>query len=382
MFRQTLKSLFGRFSIKPLENVVRIQKRDLKLLATINGYGAKGLLSSKVHLTAREQPSAVSSGLPMDGVQLLTRYCAIEAPYWRIFVSHYYRLGVRCLQVCVQEERDEQEVLSLDYPEDLRVFVRRLRSDVPPDQALSLLDPSVYVQDAEFTFLVDCDEYLQPLRSDLTIRRLFELFPERGQFSIPWAMCPVLDPSSALPRCFWGNHGKAVARSSAIQAVATDHYFSVPAVKEGGQILSTPLVSMGFVLVHCLTRSFEDTLLRQMHTRFQCVKNTDRGLLMDVVRSGDLPIRLKLLAYFANQQAFLDFPVPLLKEIDFQSERQLLAQSLSDQDMALVREMFDEYRLHLAAVHRSLPTYPATTFPDLVAALPSMAELKQSRASC
>ena len=74
--------------------------------------------------------------------------------------------------------------------------------------------------------------------------------------------------------------------------------------------------------------------------------------------------------------------MPLLKEIDFQSERQLLAQSLSDQDMALVREMFDEYRLRLATVHRSLPTYPATTFPDLVAALPSMAELKQSRASC
>ncbi|QNJ04947.1 hypothetical protein SynMEDNS5_00184 [Synechococcus sp. MEDNS5] len=371
--------MFGRRQLDACREEARVQNRDLKLLNTINGFGAKGLLRSISHRAMPPVDDRLhgEGDAPMAGVQVLTRYCGIEAPYWGLFVNHYHRIGVRRLQVCVQNDRDAEEVEAWDYPEPMTIQVQRLRSDLPPDEGLRELDPSSYRHDAPFTLLADCDEYLQPLRSDLSIRRLFELFPERAQCSIPWVMCPVLNPLQEQPRGFWGNHGKPIARSDQIEAVASDHHFQVPPVKPGGRILSTPMASMGWVLVHCLSRSFEDTLLRQLHTRFTCVKNTDRGEIVSRVRSGDLPIRLRVLAYFSLQERYLDVPVPSLRAIDLAAQTRLLQSCLGESDLRLAREVFEEYRRLLGRCVRRLPTYPATTFPDIVAALPSPDELRQ-----
>ena len=380
MWKRRIRALLGLGRLDACREQVRVQNRDLKLLSTINGFGAKGLLRSTTHRATPpvdDDRLQVEGEAPMAGVQVLTRYCGIEAPYWGLFVNHYHRLGVRQLQVCVQNDRDAAEVESWDYPEPMTVQVQRLRSDLPPDEALRLLDPSCYRHDAPFTLLADCDEYLQPLRSDLSLRRVFELFPERAQWSFPWVMCPVLDPLHEQPRGFWGNHGKPIARSERIEAVASDHHFQVPPVKPRGRILSTPMASMGWVLVHCLSRSFEDTLLRQLHTRFTCVKNTDRGEIVSRVRSGDLPIRLRVLAYFSLQERYLDVPVPSLRAIDLAAQTRLLQSCLGESDLQLAREVFEDYRRLLRHCLRRLPTYPATTFPDIVAALPSPHELRE-----
>ena len=52
----------------------------------------------------------------LDGVQVLTRFCASEQPYWHAFVEHYRRQSVNGIHVCVQTD-DDRDWLRADAAE-------------------------------------------------------------------------------------------------------------------------------------------------------------------------------------------------------------------------------------------------------------------------
>ena len=76
----------------------------------------------------------------LDDVQVLTRFCVAEKPYWHAFVAHYQRLGAKRIHACVQNASEEQWLASQESCQAETPFVvpHRVES-VPPDVALGAL---------------------------------------------------------------------------------------------------------------------------------------------------------------------------------------------------------------------------------------------------
>ena len=91
-----------------------------------NGFGAKKLLRLPVESHVASRP--VAAGAVLHDVQVLTRYCAIERPYWSAFLAHYALLGVETVHVCVQREEDYRAVVDGHVPDTRMLFAMNLGS--------------------------------------------------------------------------------------------------------------------------------------------------------------------------------------------------------------------------------------------------------------
>lgn len=369
---------------KKLKRLNQLERQFKKLASGLgkdyqNGFGAFAVLRSTppsdsvstVVESTRRLPV-----LPLEEVQVLTRYCSFERPYWRAFMDHYARLGVEQLQVCVQSALDEQQLIASSPPAGLTLNIHRIDPDLPPDQAIQNLNVSTYADSAPYTLMVDGDEYFEPLRRDLSIRDCFDWFPNRDQLTIPWVMRPILDRSDTSLGGFWGNNGKPVARSARMTSVQSDHRFGFVPSDLGQGVANMPIGMLGFVLVHYATRSFRDILLRQMHARFKDFKNSDSGQLPQLLSQGELPIRLRTIAYLMSQERFIPLPDSPSDLFDLEAEEEMLRDCLSEDDERLAREIFNEYQILLSQRMWQWPLYPATNFNELAKLLPSMHELK------
>ena len=335
-----------------------------------NGFGAVKLLRlpSDSHLLNRY----VADGVVLRDVQVLTRYCSIEEPYWPSFLQHYASLGVRIVHVCVQNDLDYRAVIDGYSPENLRIVCHRISGDVDPSSALQLFDLSVIAEEAAFTLLVDCDEYLQSSRPDLSLRQLFHAFPSVGQFNLPWLMAPVLDQSQPVDFGFWGHVGKSVARSSRMSSVAHDHAFCLDSDDFDCRSDSAPLGIFGFSIVHFWSRSFRDCLLKTFNNRFKDSKSVDQSIALQKIRSGDLPNRLKLLAFLCVQQKFVPISVSPFMGMCLSKEDELLRACLSEKDEVLCRITFDRYCQQLKEPSCVLPIYPGIALKTAVNSMPDV----------
>ena len=335
-----------------------------------NGFGAKKLLRSSIQYESDAGASLADTAV-LDGVQVLTRYCAIESPYWFGFLSHYSDLGVKYVNVCVQSEEDFNAVIESPTPVGLVVICHRISSDLDPSSALSMFDLGLISDQAPFTLLVDCDEYFHALRSDLTLSDLFRTFPEAGQFYFPWLMCPVLSPGDTDLLGFWGHIGKPAVRSSRMASIGNDHSFRVDDPSNDTRHCSSPAGLFGFVIIHYWSRTFRDCLLKTFNNRFKDSKSSDLDLALVKIRTGDLPVRLRLLAYLRAQVGFL--PVPSLPISNFQLdlEERLLRDCLEPDDESLCRTTFDSYCERLVQERSRLPIYPSIALKAIVDQLPA-----------
>ena len=339
-----------------------------------NGFGARKLLRSA-------QPSGIlkthsTSSLCLADVQLLTRFCALEKPYWSSFLAHYQSLGVRMVHACVQSEADASFVQLSGHPSELDVRVHRMHASLTPDAAWQRLDLTPLARSARYTLLIDCDEYVHPLRSDVSANQLFGMFPEVAQLYLPWNMRPVLQNSDHQIGGFWGHVGKPIVRSNRMTAIASDHGFYVGHADP--RFASAPVGLFGLSLVHYWCRSFRDCLIKTFQNRFVDAKSVDRDVALDLIRSGELPVRLRVLAYLMLQQGYLPTPVYPFESVDNTVEEQLVRASISKSDEEFCWQLFDQYRLHLAQKLADYPLYPAATLLHMAQRLPSLSALKVS----
>lgn len=335
-----------------------------------NGFGAKKLLRLSVESHVANPP--VAGGAVLRDVQVLTRYCAIERPYWPAFLAYYASQGVKIVHVCVQNEVDYRAIDDGYVPDGLRLTCHRIREDLDPSSALQLLDLSVIAEQAAFTLLVDCDEYFQSFRPDLSLGQLFNTFPSVGQFYLPWLMAPVLDQSQSVDFGFWGHIGKPVARSSRLSAIANDHSFCLDRNDVDARIDSAPLGLFGFSIVHFWSRSFRDCLLKTFNNRFKDSKSADLLLALEKIRSGDLPNRLKILAFLCSQSRFVPVSNFPSQEICWDEENALLRACLSEADEKLCRKTFDRYCRQLQDLSYLLPLYPGIALKTAVESMPDV----------
>ena len=335
-----------------------------------NGFAAKKLLRLPSQSPVGKQPITV--GTMLRDVQVLTRYCAIESPYWSAFLAHYASLGVEIVHVCVQNEADYCAVADGYAPDGLRVVCHQIAGDLDPSSALQLFDVRSIAEQAEFTLLVDCDEYLQAARPDLLLSQLFHSFPSVGQFYLPWLMAPVLDQSKPVDFGFWGHIGKPVACSSRLSSVANDHTFRLDRDDIDARIDSAPLGIFGFSIVHFWSRSFRDCLLKTFNNRFQDSKSADLVIALQKIRSGDLPNRLKLLAFLCCQSKFVPVLTFPFQRISWDEEEVLLRACLSEAEENLCRQTFDRYCLQLRESSCVLPLYPGIALKTAVESMPDV----------
>ncbi|EAU75535.1 hypothetical protein RS9916_38547 [Synechococcus sp. RS9916] len=342
-----------------------------------NGFGGQKLLRSIQ--PAGHQMQRGSQLLPLADVQLITRYCGIEAPYWPSFLRHYSSLGVECLHVCVQTDADAKAVEASVMSTGFRCQLHRLPLALSPDQALKQLPLKALVHGAAYTLLVDGDEYVTPLRSDVGVAQLFALFPDVQQFFLPWLMTPFLDAGQPPRYGYWGHIGKPVVRSDCMAGIAFDHGFFVDETHANHRLGSAPAGVFGLAIAHYWARGFRECLLKTFHNRFNDAKSVDRFEALALIRAGELPIRLRLLAFLTLQQGFVPLPSWQEQWIDRGLEAQLLRQVLSEEEERRCRFCFDRYQQLLRAHLPQLPLYPAASLLTFAKLLPSLAQLEASR---
>lgn len=340
-----------------------------------NGFGARKLLRSNLSAGLEEEASLrASSAASLAEVQLLTRFCAVEQPYWSSFLAHYHQLGVRCVHVCVQNATDEALVQELAMPAALDVRVHRLDSQLTPGHAWKHLDLAPLAALAPFTMLVDCDEYVYPMRAGVSVAQLFRVFPQAAQLYLPWVMRPVLQERDHQLGGYWGHVGKPIVRSELMTTIASDHSFKVG--HPDPRAASLPVGLFGLGLVHFWSRSFRDCLLKTFQNRFEDAKSADRSMALPLIRSGELPIRLRLLAYLMLQEGFLPMPASSLVSIDRALEERLIRAQLSPAEEEQCRQLFEDYCSLLREKLNNYPLYPAVTLLQMASLLPSLASLR------
>ncbi len=357
--RSLIKRLVGRLPVDP---AIAVDPG--------NGFGGKSLLRSSL-------TGLSSDGPVLDQVQILTRFCAIEEPYWKGFVRHYQRLGVRRLHVCVQTDADAEIVKGLRVDVDLEVVVHRTPGEMDPASALRSLPLASLNGDgvAPFTLMVDCDESLQVSRSDLPMHAIFEIYPDCGQLFVPWLMRPMLAFDQSTFDGYWGHIAKPVAVTGRMHSLKNDHSFRLDGPDVDHRQASRPVGMFGLSCVHFWSRSFRDALLKTFFNRFVDAKSVDLPHAHRLIRDGDLPVRLRLLAFLLGQEGEVAVNVHPSGDFDAQCEEFLLRQFLSSSEEELCWDVFQRYRKALAQVKRDLPIYPAMTIAQIAPLLPSMSDL-------
>lgn len=161
----------------------------------------------------------------LRNVTVVTRYCAIERPYWLAFLNHYKSLGVLNIHVCVQKNDEYEEVQRFKNPDGLTVVYHMLPDDCSPDVAMIKFDLSDIKASADLVMHVDCDEYFVAGTGSLAVEDVFNNHNEPVGLDIPWIMNPVIDPSNVPTGGFFGGDTKQIARSKNIMGIFSDHKF-------------------------------------------------------------------------------------------------------------------------------------------------------------
>ena len=133
---------------------------------------------------------------------------------------------------------------------------------------------------------------------------------------------------------------------------------------------SVKIVLFGFLCVHFWFRSFRDALLKTFFNRFVDAKSVDLLQAHRLIRNGDLPVRIRLLAFLICQEGGGHVNVHPSCDFDAQSEGSFLRQFLSSSEGELCWDVFQRYRNALAQVKRYLPMYPAMTIAHIAPLTP------------
>lgn len=293
----------------------------------------------------------------LKNVSLITRYCAIEKPYWLGFLNHYSSLGVTRVHVCVQKEAEYKELVSFKGPDGLKIFLHRVPDDCPPNIALQRLDFSIVRAGADLLMLIDCDEYFVSTSGSLAVEDIFKNHNQPIGLDLPWIMNPVIEPTQVPTIGFFGGATKQIARARDIMGIASDHEFLLRP-NDNNKPTQNNGFAFGFFLVHYWSRSFRDCLLKVFLNRFPNFKSSDQAVALKKIRQGGLPNRLKLLALIDAQPKTLTMQMPKISPFDAEAEEVLIRKYLSEEDEKIAYEAYVSYKKTLLGVDRRKLFYP------------------------
>jgi hypothetical protein len=189
-------------------------------------------------------------------------------------------------------------------------------------------------------------------------------------------MAPFVDMNEPRSDGFWGHIGKPAVLSERMAAISFDHGFAVDRSDANHRSHSLPVGLFGLAIVHYWSRGFRDCLLKTFFNKFIDPKSVDSREALILIRSGELPVRLRLLAFLMLQEGYLSVPVWKESLTNRDLEQALLRQYLSLQEEQYCRRCFNRYQELLRDYLDHLPLYPATSLITMARLLPSLAELE------
>jgi hypothetical protein len=308
---------------------------------------------------------------PLKNVQLITRFCSVEQPYWHSFLSHHCNLGLGVLHACVQSDREKEELLALPRPPSLTLFIHLQPEHYCPNQALKALDLSSILPMRPLTMLLDVDEYFTVLSANQSLDSYFNASDRLASLDVPWIMNPLLDSSQVPAHGFYGRGIKQVARSAAITEIISPHRFRLDEGDDPYRSKSNAYM-YGMAIVHYCSRSFRDSLLRTLTSKILGFKAEDRSNVRDKIRCGIVPNRLKILALLECQDRYLPWAMPSSLDFDLRQEEAILRSYLSPEEECLALDDYHAYRDNLIG-NPDFPfayPHPTKTLKQLGALLP------------
>ena len=90
----------------------------------------------------------------LSSFQLITRYCKIEAPYWRYFLEHYKSLGISLFHICVQTEDDLDDFNNQFKGLCTNHIIHKLDSNLTPDVAMKNFNFKLINPDLKYTIFL------------------------------------------------------------------------------------------------------------------------------------------------------------------------------------------------------------------------------------
>lgn len=299
---------------------------------------------------------------------VVTRIFDAELPYVGSFIRHYAGLGVQRMFFVNTFRAHYSEVceyVGQHVVEGTELVVTNTRSDDGEVNKMQneALSPSM----GDFVINVDVDEYwvLPPSIPDLST--LVRVRPA-DVYQFYWLMVPF-DRVTAVPRApyrgFHGTNGKYMARPSNLRRLGVHR----PSLKGGGRRAAT--FSTCGSLVHFWGRGFKDCLLKCVGQKIGNSKTSSKEELLRLASEGDVPNRLKLLAYFCLQPRGARLrgdPRHTLLKVDRAKEDELLQKKVSGAEFETVRALYLRFvrRLRSESVWASLPDY-SSGISDLTA---------------
>ena len=122
-------------------------------------------------------------------------------------------------------------------------------------------------------------------------------------------------------------------------------------------------------------------LIKVFCNRFEDAKSADRNQALELLLNGQLPIRLKMLAYLDLQSGFIPFPdgiEDILGLFDWQVEERLLREILSPGQECIARQVYNAYKQKLNKILNRYPCYPAIPLVHMATQLPDFEGLLEA----
>ena len=303
----------------------------------------------------------------LSSLQIITRYCHIESPYWHAFVSHYAGHGVKLIHACVQTEEEKEELLSLEFPKSIVVKVYLIPFEITPAEAITYFDIRCLSSDIKYTAMLDVDEFLSFLNPALEIDDICN----QGFINVPWVMNPLSDISKDNSIGYWGHSYKPIVQTKIIDSVVSDHMFKFRfryklKSKFSNRSQLPHYYHSGIVLIHYWSRGINDVILKTFFSRFNSFKQKDQNIVIEKIIKGDLPNRLKIHAYLSTQNRYIKLPLKYKYElINLKKEEKLMNEYISKEHYDKLLAIYNSYENYLKQLNDKNGMYPSALIPDI-----------------
>ena len=304
----------------------------------------------------------------LNELTLYVRYCFIEEPYWHAFISHYYNLGVRNINVIIQTRKDEKSFQSFYYPNDLNFNIHRVSNKTQVDHTWFEVSFKNKEKPTKYAILVDADEFLYFLNPNISLDELMNTDIKK----IPWLMNPLSSIKSEKAG-FFGNMYKEIANYEKIKNIKNCHQFKL---KNNFDFINLKVKNKniigqnhnfnytynnGVVLIHTWARSLNDCLIRGIFSRIKKNKNKDYKEIIENIKSGKLTVRSRYLAYLDIQNKYIkNLKTDFRDNFNYEKEMGFLNNFFTKKELLIFQENFKIFKSNLKENISILPKYPPT----------------------
>ena len=306
----------------------------------------------------------------LSQLTIYVRYCYLEEPYWEAFIYHYYYLGVRNINVIIQNKKDNDSLNKFFYPKDLLINIKRLNKDLRPNDTWKNINLGKEKKNTKYLLAIDVDEFLYFLNPHLELDKIMS---KKNIIRIPWLMNPISNLSSPNSG-FFGSNFKSLGKFEKVKRIQTCHRLklkndflfplSISVSHKNKELIGDKYYTHrdGLVLIHNWARSLNDSLIKTLFSNIKNIKTLDSDSVITNLKKGKLTIRSRYLAYLDVQYRYItNLNTSYRKKFRIDKELYLLNGYINDKDLNNYSQQYQEFKNKIKKNFDKFPIYPHIT---------------------